>query len=107
MLLTGGEPSGGLDWLALSLDGKAGGAPPARPPDWAWPRSASLPNAPCVPLSCWRFQVSSVNPRLYDQSCMRLCWAKRFAMAASMSFCAGLANTSGLHFAVNHWLVHG
>src|SRR5918992_1499374 len=107
MFVVGATPSGGVIWLALLRDGKVGGAPPARPPAWALPCSASPSSPPRSPFSVCMFQVSSVNPRWYDQSCMRLCPANRFASAALMSFSCGVANTSGLHFDSNHWLVHG
>ena len=34
--------------------------------------------------------MPSVNPRKYDQSCIRLCIAKRFVTAAKMSFPVGM-----------------
>jgi hypothetical protein len=54
-----------------------------------------------------RFQVASVKPRWYDQSCIRLCMANRFAVAASTSACCGEASDAGSHLVVFHWLVNG
>ncbi len=52
------------------------------------------------------FHVCSVNPRWYDQSCMRLCIANRFARAASMSLrCDELNVVVGLQRCVFHWFV--
>ena len=51
--------------------------------------------------------VASVKPRWYDQSCIWLCIANRFARAASMSLRCGDVNVvAGLQRSSNHWLVH-
>ena len=54
----------------------------------------------------WAFQCSSVKPRLYDQSCMRLCIANRFVTAAPMSWLE--PGTNGVkHLLANHAFVQG
>src|SRR5262245_11242399 len=77
MLVTGSMPSGGVAWLALLRMNWLVA------PCWARPCSASppLPYGPRFTLC--RFQALSVNPRWYDQSCIRLCIAKRLVVAAS------------------------
>src|SRR5262245_34631143 len=106
MFVTGTSPSAGVNWLALSRDWNAGG-PPTMPPAWALPRSWSFSAPPRPKLNDWRFHVASVKPRPYDQSCIRLCIANRFASAASMSLRCGDVKVAGLQRCVNHWLVHG
>ena len=78
------------------------------PPACALPCSWS-PSAPPRPkLYVCMFHVASVKPRPYDQSCIRLCIANRFARAASMSLRCGEVNVvAGLHLCWNHWFVHG
>ena len=59
------------------------------------------------PGAVWEFQCSSSKPRLNVQSCIRLCIAKRFAVAASMSFPLPRTKFAGSHFDVNQTFVHG
>ena len=77
------------------------------PPAWAFPCSGSFSTPPRPKLNAWALKVVSVKPRLYDQSCMRLCIACRFARAASMSFSSGDVNAAGLQRSSYHWFVHG
>ena len=96
-----------MNWLALSRAWKPGG-PPLMPPACALPCSWSFSAPPRPKLNVCRFQVASVKPSPYAQSCMRLCIANRFARAASMSLRSGDVNVvSGLQRSSNHWFVHG
>jgi hypothetical protein len=54
----------------------------------------------------WAFQRRSVKPRKYDQSCMRLCIAKRFVTAAEMSLLTPGVKVE-VHPFVCHSFVHG
>ena len=93
-------------WLALSRAGNPGG-PPVTPPAWALPCSGSFSAPPGPKLWRCMLNVCSVNPRWYDQSCIWLCIANRFARAASMSLRCGDVNVvAGLQRSSNHWLVH-
>src|SRR5215213_2410489 len=94
MFVVGCMPSGGVAWLAL-LRVVAVAAP-----CWALPRSASAPLPYGRVLLFCRFQVASVKPSPYDQSCMRLCMANRFAVAASASACSGDVSAFGSHLVV-------
>ena len=88
---------GRRDLVGVVARREAGG-PPTIPPAWALPCSGSLLRPPRSKLTSCRFQAVSVKPSLYDQSCMRLCIANRFAIAASMSLrCAVEVNFVGLH----------
>jgi hypothetical protein len=100
MLLRGSWPSRPLLWFALLREPPIAFA-------CARPCSGSPPRPAPVTLTTCMFQVSSVKPRWYDQSCIRLCMANRFAAAASASLRWGEVNTSGLHRAVRHWSVNG
>ena len=96
-----------MNWLALSRDGNAG-----RPADDAAGLGVAVLRVarrrpPLPKLNAWAFHAVSVKPRTYDQSCIRLCIAWRFARAASMSFCWSEVNDAGLQRDVNHWFVHG
>ena len=104
--MIGSWPSAGVNWLALSRAAKPGG-PPLRPPAWALPCSWSFSAPPRPKLNDCRFQVASVKPSPYAQSCIRLCIANRFARAASMSLRSGDVKTAGLQRCVCHWFVHG
>src|SRR5262245_54008779 len=106
MLVVGATPSGGVIWFALSREAKSGG-PPTIPPAWAFPGSGSRSRPPRLKLTSWRFDAVSVKPSLYDQSCMRLCIANKFAVAASMSLRCAVEKFVGLHASLNHWFVHG
>src|SRR5262245_47724368 len=101
MLVTGVTPSGGEAWLALLR------VVWVLAPCCALPRSASAPLPYAETLVFCRFQVASVKPRWYDQSCIRLCMANRFAVAALTSACCGDASVVGSHLLVFHWLVNG
>src|SRR3712207_1411990 len=80
-------PSGSVDMFALlrAAPYTPGGGSAA--PAWASPTTGSFSrNASVSPkLFAWAFQFSSVKPRLYDQSCIRLCIANRFVTAAATS----------------------
>src|SRR5918997_6656001 len=101
MLVTGCMPSGGLNWLALLR------VVWVAAPCWALPRSGSPPLPYGPVLTFCRFQVASVKPRWYDQSCIRLCMANRLAVAASTSACCGDVSDAGSHLVAFHWLVTG
>src|SRR6266508_4437390 len=101
MFVTGRSPSPGVAWLALLRQ------PGTIAPCWARPCSASPPLPVPAVLTACRFHVDSVKPRLYDQSCIRLCIANRLAVAASMSLRCSEAKVPGSHFCEFHWLVHG
>src|SRR4051812_14890172 len=107
MFVVGATPSEGVIWLALSREANAGG-PPTMPPACELPCSGSLSRPPRPKLTSCMFQADSVNPSLYDQSCIRLCIANRFEVAASMSLrCADVNVVDGLQPSANHWFVHG
>ena len=74
-----GTPSSWVYMLALSRE------PGTTAPDCARPSTGSLPRSGPPKFDCCAFQVPSVKPRLYDQSCMRLCMTNRFVTAAEMS----------------------
>jgi hypothetical protein len=101
MLVTGCMPSGGELWLALLR------VVWVAAPCCALPRSGSLPRPPGRTFVRCRFQVASVNPRWYAQSCRLLCIAKRFAVAASASIRSGDVSDAGSHFVRAHWSVNG
>jgi hypothetical protein len=63
-------------------------------------------------LESWAFQFSSVKPRKYDQSCIRLCCTNRFVTAAEMSkLCPGTKllpyGVPGSQSSSYHELLHG
>jgi hypothetical protein len=106
MLVIDVMPSGRVNMNALSRPLHVG-APPVTPPAWTLPSSSSSSAIGLPKLKFWAFHVRSVKPRWYDQSCMRLCIANRFAVAASMSL-----PTPGTKFArsqrvSNQTFVHG
>ena len=85
--MIGEMPSGSGRMFALSRPRKLG-EPPVRAPACDWPSTASFSppggngrpaggGARLPKFDACMFQFSSVKPRLYDQSCMRLCIAKR------------------------------
>src|SRR3954470_14180910 len=101
MFVTGCMPSGGVAWLALLR------VVWVAAPCCALPRSASAPFPYADALVFCRFQVASVKPRWYAQSCIRLCMANRFAVAASTSTSSGELSPAGSHLVAAHWLVNG
>src|SRR5687768_13422353 len=106
MLVVGAMPSFGVIWFALSREANVGG-PPTMPPACELPCSGSFSRPPLPKLNSCMFQAFSVKPSLYDQSCIRLCIANRFDVAASMSLRSGDVNAVGLQPASYHWFVHG
>ena len=58
-------------------------------------------------LTCCRFQAASVKPSSAAKSCIRLCMANRFAVAASASLRCAEVNVVGLQRATCHWSVNG
>ena len=48
-----------------------------------------------------------MKPSPYAQSCIRLCIANRFVVAASTSACCGEVSDAGSHLDVAHWFVNG
>jgi hypothetical protein len=102
MLVIDGVPSGCVLMLALSRE------PGTTAPACERPSTGSFPRAPKPKFDCWAFHVTSVKPRLYDQSCMRLCMTNRFAVAALMSFVTpGVASWAGSQPLSNQMFVHG
>src|SRR5919108_1877891 len=101
MFVLEGVPSGCVLMLALSRE------PGTTAPDWARPSTGSPPSPPLPKFDCWAFQVASVKPRLYDQSCMRLCMTNRFVTAASMSFPEPTTKFERLQPVSNQTFVHG
>ena len=73
------------------------------PPAWALPCSGSLANRLDGTLTRCMSNVASMKPSRYDQSCIWLRIANRFALAASMSLrCAEVNVAAGLQRCANH-----
>src|SRR3954463_16526698 len=94
----GGEPPGRFDFLCWAGRERVG-SPPVTAPAWTSPKSESLPSVPTPKLLSWAFQCAWLKPRLYDQSCSRLCIANRFVTDAAMSL-----PTPGTRFACEHFV---
>src|SRR5687767_12796782 len=101
MLVMGDRPSGIGYMLALSRT-------PAGAPAWLSPMTGSFSRQVSVrpKLTSWPFQLRSVKPRKYDQSCMRLCATNRFVTAAESSQVAPGAPGVGLQSPLNQSFDH-
>src|SRR5918999_529400 len=99
-------PSGRVNMFALSRPLYVG-KPPTTPPAWASPISLSFCRVPPEKLRSWAFQCCSSKPKRYDQSCIRLCMANGFTVAAEMSFPEPTTKLSGSHLVSNQTFVHG
>src|SRR4051794_36106323 len=120
MFVCDGVPSAFVPMFALSRPPKPG-KPPVIAAACAFPVTGSLPSTgrpgtgevTTPKLFDCPFHVASVKPRWYDQSCIALCSANRFATAAEMSApvprfgAAAVPRTAGLQPDVYHWFVHG
>src|SRR4051812_7694484 len=98
------EPSGSVVMFALSRC-VAGGSAPAcvSPTTGSFSRKGSV--RPKL-LDC-PFQLSSVKPSRYDQSCIRLCIVNRFVTAAETSTLWPTTGLGTLQSVVDHSFVHG
>src|SRR4051794_27963833 len=105
MFETDGEPSGIVVMFALSrwVAGPANAAACASPVTGSFWRKASV--RPKL-LDC-AFQLSSVKPSRYDQSCIRLCIVNRFVTAAETSTLWPTTGLGTLQSVVDHSFVHG
>src|SRR3954447_24383010 len=105
MFETDGEPSGIVVMFALSrwVAGPANAAACASPVTGSFSRKGSV--RPKL-LDC-AFQLSSVKPSRYDQSCMRLCTVNRFVTAAATSKLCPTTTPVGSQSRLNQSLVHG
>src|SRR3954470_7522031 len=104
MFVTDDEPSGSVIMFALSRCFVGPKAPACvSPSTGSFSRKASV--RPKL-LDC-AFQLSSVKPSRYDQSCIRLCIVNRFVTAAETSTLWPGVGLGTLQSLVNHEFVHG